>query len=433
MDSSINLTAQNLKLKNYSANSPFAPFAVRSFCFQWPSDLLTSLAFEMETLILGWYVLVETRSVILLTVFGALQYLGTLIAPMFGVAGDRFGRRPMLCSMRAFYASLALILMTLGLTGLLTPYIVFAVALPMGLVRPSDLAIRWALIGDTMPRDNLMKAMSLSRISMDAAKIAGALVGTSLFALLGIGYSYIIVAGFYLASFSLTLGVSAAHVSHSGPDTVAGAAPGNAALAAAASAWRDLKDGLAYVWNTPVLLAMMCLAFIANLTAFPLSIGLLPYVARSVYRIDAIGLGHIGAAFACGALVGSITMTFAGAAKNAPRVVLTSMLLWYAALAVFALLETKAAGMVLLLFIGFFQSLSMITMSVALLNMSSERFRARVMGARMLAIYGLPLGMLAAGVLIASIGFSGTILLYCSVGATVTLGIALRWRKSLGY
>ena len=40
-----------------------APFRVRSFRFQWPGDLATSWAFEMETLILGWYVLVETGSV----------------------------------------------------------------------------------------------------------------------------------------------------------------------------------------------------------------------------------------------------------------------------------------------------------------------------------------------------------------------------------
>ncbi|MBN8897571.1 MAG: hypothetical protein J0H35_05190, partial [Rhodospirillales bacterium] len=39
-----------------------APFAVRSFRFQFPADLLTSWGVEMETLILGWYILVETNS-----------------------------------------------------------------------------------------------------------------------------------------------------------------------------------------------------------------------------------------------------------------------------------------------------------------------------------------------------------------------------------
>ena len=76
--------------------SALAPFRIRSFRFQWPADLLTSWAFEMEILVLGWYVLVETGSVLFLTVFGALQYGGTLIAPMLGVASDRIGHRNLL-------------------------------------------------------------------------------------------------------------------------------------------------------------------------------------------------------------------------------------------------------------------------------------------------------------------------------------------------
>ena len=71
--------------------SVLAPLKVRSFRIQWPSDLLTSCAFEMETLILGWYVLAETGSVLLLSLFGALLFTGTLVAPMFGVVGDRIG------------------------------------------------------------------------------------------------------------------------------------------------------------------------------------------------------------------------------------------------------------------------------------------------------------------------------------------------------
>jgi signal peptidase I len=66
-----------------------APFGVKSFRFQWPSDLTTSWAFEMETLILGWYILIKSESVILLVIFGALQYFGALVSPLFGVAGDR--------------------------------------------------------------------------------------------------------------------------------------------------------------------------------------------------------------------------------------------------------------------------------------------------------------------------------------------------------
>src|SRR5215467_6485674 len=99
--------------------TPLAPFRVRSFRFQWPADLATSWAFEMETLILGWYVLVETGSVLLLTTFGALQLGGTLIAPFLGVASDRVGHRTVLAGMRAISAIVAATLMILAFAGAL--------------------------------------------------------------------------------------------------------------------------------------------------------------------------------------------------------------------------------------------------------------------------------------------------------------------------
>src|SRR6202165_4297389 len=137
-----------------------APFLVRSFRFQWPADLLTSWAFEMETLILGWYVLVETGSVLLLTLFASLAYVGTLIAPMFGVVGDRIGHRDLLAMMRATYAVLAATLMTLALTGNLSPLYVLVIVAIMGLVRPSDLGVRGALVATIMPHHQLIGAIS---------------------------------------------------------------------------------------------------------------------------------------------------------------------------------------------------------------------------------------------------------------------------------
>ena len=106
----------------------------------------------METLILGWYVLVETGSVLLLTLFASLGYIGTLVAPMFGVAGDRIGHRHLLAMMRTTYAVLAAVLMTLALTGYLAPLYVFVIAALMGIVRPSDLGVRGALVATIMGR-----------------------------------------------------------------------------------------------------------------------------------------------------------------------------------------------------------------------------------------------------------------------------------------
>src|SRR5262245_59503875 len=169
----------------------FAPFRVRSFRFQWPADLLVSWAFEMESLILGWYVIVNTGSVLLLTTFGSLQFLGTLAAPMFGVLGDRLGGRAVLCVLRAGFTLLAIVLMILAFADRLSAGWVFAVAALAGIFRPNDLVMRNSLIGDTIPRVHLMGAIGMSRATMDSARVAGALAGATLTSTLGMAGVYV--------------------------------------------------------------------------------------------------------------------------------------------------------------------------------------------------------------------------------------------------
>ena len=204
--------------------------------------MLTSWAFEMEVLILGWYILVETGSIVALTAFGSLMFVGTLVAPMFGVFGDRICHRNLLAGMRAVYAVLATTMMTLALTGLITPVYVFILASILGLVRPSDLGLRGALVASTMPHAYLVSAVSLSRTTMDTARIAGALTGAGMFAALGMGPAYVLIACLYLVSTILTLCIS--------PASEKTSTKAEAAIARA-SPWRDLSEGLAYIWNTP--------------------------------------------------------------------------------------------------------------------------------------------------------------------------------------
>jgi len=404
--------------------SIFAPFQVRSFRFQWPADLLTSWGFEMEGLILGWYILVETNSVLLLTIFASLQYLGTLIAPVYGMAGDRLGHRNVLCAMRVVYASLATTLMSLAFAGVLTPAYVFAIASLSGLVRPSDLAMRNALVAETIPTDRLMSAMGLARTTADSARIAGSIAGAGLFAALGMGPAYVVIACFYTSGCLLTLGVG-------GPRGKPYFAPGPSGAVRRPSMLRDLREGLAYVWDSPASLAAMWLAFLVNLTAFPLSNGLLPYVAREIYQIDQTGLGYLVASFACGALLGSICVSLTARSLRPARMMIVFALVWYTILLGFVQMPGPRGGGAMLALAGFAQSLSMIPMAVMLLHGATAQFRGRVMGVRMLAVYGLPLGLLAAGALIDAMGFAATATLFCCVGLAVTLLIAVRWRADL--
>ena len=397
--------------------SALAPFHIRNYRFQWPSDLLTSWAFEVETLVLGWYIMVETGSVLLLTVLASLQYVGTLIAPVLGMVGDRIGHRDLLAAMRLAYTALSATIMTLALSGHLAPLNVMIIVAIMGLIRPSDLGVRGALLADIMPSELLVGAISLARTTQDSARIAGALTGAALFAALGIGFVYVAIACFYLAAAILMLCLtrpakSPGAVGHPANDTPS------------ATLLRDLKEGIVYAWSGPGMRAALCVAFLANLTAFPLTNGLLPYVARDIFHTDQTGLGYLSASFAVGSLVGSITLTLAGGVRIA-RLLIGATLAWYAMLLVFVEIRTMPVAMACLVLAGMAQSMSMISAAVMLMRHASAHLRGRVMGVRMMVIYGLPLGLLAAGSLIDLIGYSATGTLFAAVGFIAMMAIAL--------
>lgn len=396
--------------------STLAPFSVRSFRYQWPADLTTSWAFEMELLILGWYVLTSTGSVFLLTVFGALLYVGTLLAPLFGVAGHRLGNKTVYCAMRATYAVLAMTLTALALGNTLQPLHVFIISALMGLVRPSDLALRHALIGDTLPAGQLVGAASISRTTQDSARIAGALSGAGLVALLGMGAAYVIVSALYLTSLILSLQVAGADrpVSSSAEQPV--------------SILTDLRDGWNYVWATPPLLAAMLFALLVNFTAFPLVNTLLPYVAKEIYGAGQTGLGYLSAGYAGGALLGSLVLSRIGYLVRPARVMVVGCVVWHAVNIVFAQMDNLGGGIVLLFVGGVVQSFGMVSLAALLLRVASERFRSRVMGMRMLVIYTLPLGLLIAGPLIDRFGFHVVAGGYSIMGLLLSLLIAFRWR-----
>lgn len=373
----------------------------------------------METLILGWYVLVESGSVKLLVLFGALQYLGSLFSPLFGVAADRVGYRLLFWSTRAVYAGLALLLGVLAANQALTPVIVLVIAGVAGLIRPSDMVMRYALIAQTMPPEQLLGALGVSRITSDSARIAGALAGAGAVAMFGIAQAYAVVTLLFLASFGLSLGV-ARHTKVT-----------SAASMAIASPLQDLRLAFRYVWSKPDLLGAMTLAFLVNLLAFPFVLGLLPYVAKNVYGVGQTGLGLLVAGFSAGALLGSIALAANRFGMRSARTMVIAAGGWFAALLVFALVTRNSIGIAVLVCAGFAQSLCLTPLAAVMLRSAAQEYRGRVMGMRMLAVWGLPAGLLISGPLIDAVGFAATTVGYASLGLVTTAAMTWRWRAYL--
>ncbi|HEX2649280.1 MAG TPA: MFS transporter [Burkholderiales bacterium] len=399
--------------------SALAPFAVRSFRFQWPADLATSWAFEMEALILGWYVLSTTGSVEQMVAVASLIWLGTLLSPFFGLAGDRFGARTLLCATRGAYALCAATLATLTLSGLLETWHVFLIATINGLLRPSDTAMRYVMVGQTIRPEILMGAIGLTRTSADTARVAGALTGTGGVALVGMGPAYAAVATLYVASFLLSLGLAPPRARQ------------GAVAARAREVFSGLKQGVIYVWRKPDLLGALCMAFLINLFAFPFTLGLLPYVAKEVFHMGQSGLGWLAAAAAIGALIGSLAVSARMVRPRAARAMLWAGAAWFAAVLLFGQTRSLPVALALLFFSGMAQGFCIPPIEAVLLRGTSEEMRGRVMGLRVLAVWGLPLGLLASGPVIAHFGFPAMALLYGCLALAATLAIGYGWRGAL--
>ncbi len=106
---------------------------------------------------------------------------------------------------RTPYVILATIIAGLSVTGALSPAAVLAVAAVAGIVRPCEFAVRTVLTSEIVPQDRLMSAISLSRITTDSARAAGALAGAGAVAMLGMTAAYAIVVTLYVVCVVLVL------------------------------------------------------------------------------------------------------------------------------------------------------------------------------------------------------------------------------------
>jgi len=137
-------------------------------------------------------VLVETGSVLLLTLFASFGYVGTLIAPMFGVVvATASAIANLLAMMRTVLCGAGGDADDAG-TGPGPPNprsmsFINRDADGAWCGRPTSAWRGRAGRDPSLPHDLLIGAISVSRTTMDTARIAGALSGAGLFAALGIG------------------------------------------------------------------------------------------------------------------------------------------------------------------------------------------------------------------------------------------------------
>jgi MFS family permease len=367
----------------------------------------------METLVLGWYIIAETGDAFQTGLIGALRFGGTLLAPFYGVMADRVNRRNMLVGMRLVFAAQSAVMMALALTGVIQPWHAFVLAFLAGLIRQAEQVVRQSLIADTVPRESIMNAAGLARTTQDLSRIAGSFLGAGLLSGLGLGQAYIGVTCFFTASALLALGITLKE----GQQTLAKASP-----------VENLRTGVAYMRRDRTIVAVMFLAFLVNLTTFPLTNGLMPVVAKEVYGLGPNGLASLIAVSSAGALAGSMALASLSArAGRADRMMMAGIVLWHVTLLAFVFTDRLGLALAVLAVHGAMMSVSMVAMSTLLLETTAAEFRGRVMGVRMLAVYGLPMGLLLGGWLSNVWDVQAALLVLAIVGLLMTAAALVLW------
>ena len=392
----------------------FRSFQQRNYRLLWLSDGITSSAEQMEFLVLVWFVATHTESAFLVTLYGALRFTGTLFAPFYGIVVDRYDRLMLLRVARIIFTIIAVIIAVLSFMDQIQLWHIFLLTGVAGMARAFDNVTRQTLIADMVPRRNLGNAIALTRTGRDTTQIISPVIGGFLLDSFGLGWAYVVIIVLLVGGTALTIPVKP---------------PPRTPATRGESIFTTLVDSFRYAIRHEVILALLLLAFLVNLTGFPLNQGLVPVFARDVLLTDSTGLGWLLGAYSAGAFVGSVVIAGIGNMDRAGRLMSLGSVAWHAAIAVLAASTLFNVSLGVLAFAGLVQSFTMVTMSILLLGSTPTEIRGRMMGLRSLAVYGLPLGLLASGAIADTLGIQLALLGNGAIGIVITVAIVLALRE----
>ncbi|NEK85957.1 MFS transporter [Blastococcus saxobsidens] len=278
----------------------------------------------MQRVAQDWLVLELSDSALALGVATALQAVPTLLLGVWGgVLVDRLDRRRTIMGTQAASALLAAVLAVLTLTGTVELWMVFALALGLGLVTVLDGPARQAFVTEMVGPDDYVNAQSLNSTIHNLGRLVGPAAAGLLIAWAGSGLAFAVNAASFLAVLAGLWRIDPTRLRRSAP------APRRRGQA---------RESLRYVWDRPDLRACMLLVAVVALFGQNFRV-VLPLFARDVLGGGAETYGWLTSALGAGAVIGAL----GSAARE--RVSTWSLLLWTGGFAVASMLLAGAPGL----------------------------------------------------------------------------------------
>jgi predicted MFS family arabinose efflux permease len=200
--------------------------------------------------------------------------------------------------------------------------------------------------------------------------------------------------------------------------------PPQRAEAKKSSALANLKEGFAYVWSTPAVLALMTLAYVPRVFAVPYQT-LMPVFQKDVLRVGPEGLGLLMAAPGIGAVIAILVLASYGSRIQRQGVLLVaSIVVLGTFLILFSQITWFPLALVSLVLIGIFQMFFLASTATLLQMIVPDELRGRVLSLYMLDRGFMPLGALFAGTAAHFIGAPMTVAVMGGIVILLTLLVA---------
>jgi MFS family permease len=394
------------------ARLPFLALQHRDFRRLATAQLVSGIGSQMQGVAINWHVYLLTRSPLALGMVGLARVLPIVgFSLVGGVLADRYDRRKLMLVTQSAMAAVATVLALATFSGREALWLLYAMTACSAGAGAFDAPARQALIPKLVPDRDLPGALSINFSLFQTGLIIGpALAGwviaghaivpggrpssTSAAATAPSAASTGGLAWIYLVNALSFLAVIYAlwTMRTSGRPAAREDASGQASHPIA-----DLRDGLRFVFRTPLIVWTMAVDFLA--TFFSGSMSLLPIFADQVLRVGATGYGLLVSAPAIGALAGSLWLSVRPLPGRQGRTFLWAVAIYGAATVVFGFSRSFPLTLVALALTGTADAISTVIRQTLRQLVTPDALRGRMTSVNMIFFMGGPqLGELEAGV-----------------------------------
>ncbi len=289
---------------------PYSAIAMPSFRLFLAARLFVTLSIQIQGICVGWQIYELTKNPLMLGFIGLAEALPAIAVSLYaGHVADISNRRRL-----AIYSSLGLFSGLLFLTlanfylkdkSLL--YCIFAAIVMTGLARGFYGPAVFGLLSDIVPRDRLSNAAAWNSAFWQASATLGPILGGFLYNLLGATGTYALSS--FLIALSLVCFILLKCRS--------------VIVASSQGVLANIKEGLAFVFNSQIILAAMALDLFAVL--FGGAVALLPVFSAEIFHMGPQALGFLRAAPPVGALLTASYLTHSPIQAHAGRILLTAV------------------------------------------------------------------------------------------------------------